>query len=98
MIGWIIVVAVTALLSYLTDVEVLSLLDQSVPFFGGSTISVILMIVCVMMLLRAMKMSKKGEKEKLRARVEELEQELENVGQTSSRDTELSTEAEEEKA
>lgn len=97
MIGWIVVVAITALLSYLADVGVLKLLGEPVPFFGGSTISVILMVVCVMMLLRAMRMSKKGEKELLRERIEKLEQELENVRQTSDRDTELSTETEEEK-
>ena len=97
MIGWIVVAAITALLSYLVDVGVLEMLGEPMPFFGGSTISVILMIVCVMMLLRAMKMSKKGEKELLREKINELEQELDSVRQTASRDTELSTETQEEK-
>ena len=82
MIGWIIVVAIAALLSYLADVGVLEILREPVPFFGGSTMSVILMLTCIMMLLRAAKMSRKGEKEILRERVEELERELEEARRT----------------
>ena len=92
MIGWIILVSVVALLSYLADVGVLTILGEPVPFFGGSAISVILMISCIMMLLRAAKMSKKGEKEMLREQVDELEQELKSLRETSSRDTEPTTE------
>ena len=77
MISWIIVVAVAALFSYLADVGVLKILREPVPFFGGSVISVILMITCVMMLLRAVKMSRKGEKEILREEVADLKKELE---------------------
>lgn len=79
MIGWIIVVTIAALLSYLADVGVLGILAKPVPFFGGSTISVILMITCIMMLLRATKMSKKGEKERLRERVHALENRLKDL-------------------
>ena len=79
MIGWIIVVAVVALLSYLSDVGVLEILREPVPFFDCSTVSIILMLTCIMMLLRAVKMSRKGEKEALRDRVKELERELEEA-------------------
>lgn len=83
MLGWIIVVAVTALLSYLADVGVLEILSWPVPFFGGSTISVILMITCIMMLLRAARMTRQGEKETLRKWVSELQRELESARQAS---------------
>ncbi len=76
MIGWIVVVTIAALLSYLADVGILEILGEPVPFFGGSTISVILMITCIMMLLRATKMSRKGEKETLREQVEDLKRQL----------------------
>lgn len=76
MIVWIVLVAVTALFSYLTDIGATPLLREPVPFFGGSTISVVMMITCIMMLVRAAKMSKRGEKESLRERIAELEEEL----------------------
>ncbi len=98
MIGWIILVSVVAILSYLADVGVLMILGEPVPFFGGSTISVILMISCIMMLLRAARMSRKGEKEMLREQVEELEEELKSLRQTSSRDTAPTTEIQKEEA
>ncbi len=91
MIGWIVVVTVAALLSYLADVGVLNLLAEPVPFFGGSTISVILMITCIMMLLRATRMSKKGEKETLREQVEDLKRQLEYFKGSSSQTTETSS-------
>ena len=84
MIGWIIVVAVTALLSYLADVGVLDLLNRPVPFFGGSIISIILMVTCIIMLLRAVKMNKKGEKERLQELVDALEKELKEASQAAS--------------
>lgn len=91
MIGWIIVVTVVALLSYLADVGVLEILGKPVPFFGGSMISVILMITCIMMLLRATKMSRKGEKETLREQVEDLKRQLKYLKKDSSQSTETSS-------
>lgn len=87
MITWIIVVTVVALLSYLADVGVLDILSRPVPFFGGSTISVILMLTCIMMLLRATKLSKKGEKEALRAQVEDLKSQLAYIKKGPSKPT-----------
>lgn len=98
MIGWIILASIVALLSYLADVGVLTILGKPVPFFGGSMISVILMISCIMMLLRATKMSKKGEKEMLREQVEKLEEELKSLRQTSSQDAAPTTEIQKEEA
>ena len=90
MIGWIVVVTIAALLSYLADVGALALLAEPVPFFGGSTISVILMITCIMMLLRATRMSKKGEKEMLREEVEDLKRQLKYAQKTPSQPAESS--------
>ena len=90
MIGWIVVVTVAALLSYLSDVGVLAILGEPVPFFGGSSISVILMIACIMMLLRATRMSKKGEKELLREQIEDLKQQLEDSKRAPSQSTGIS--------
>ena len=77
MLSWVFVVVLVSLLSYLADVGVLPQLRRTVPFLGGSVISVALMATCILMLLRITKMSKHGEKEMLREWVSELERELE---------------------
>lgn len=72
MILWVFVVVVISLLCYLADVGVIPFLREPVPFYGGSVVSVLLLLSCTMMLLRIAKMARRGEREGL---VEKLRKE-----------------------
>ncbi len=77
MIIWAFVVVVMAILSYLADVGAISFLRElRVPFLGASTMSVVLLLCGLGMMGRIHHMIKRGGKEKLRARVKELEEKL----------------------
>jgi hypothetical protein len=82
---WIFLVSMLALLSYLADVGVPAfvLLRQPVPFLRASTISVALIICCVFMLLRVARLARRGEKERMKARMDHLETELKEIGKDS---------------
>jgi len=74
MIGWILVLAVLTILSYLADAGVWTLLqDIRIPFLNASLLSVLLLLCTLGILLRMLSMRSKGEKEKLRSMVRELE-------------------------
>ena len=77
MIWWILALAVVTVLSYLTDVGFLPFLrDMRVPFLNASMVSVLILLCMLGILGRMLYMSRKGQKENLRRRVEELEKEL----------------------
>ena len=76
MLYWILTLVAVSLLSYLADVGVVPILRAPVPFLGGSTISVILMVVCMGMLLRIARLMRRGERETREERVEHLQNEL----------------------
>lgn len=79
MIWWILAVTAIALCSYLADVGVLTILRERVPFVGGSTISVVLMVCCMGMLLRIARLSRRGQRESMKDRVSHLEGELKGL-------------------
>lgn len=77
MIWWVFLLVVVTSLSYLSDVGVLTFLqDWRIPFLNASLTSVLILLCLIGLLARMMKMSKKGEKEALREKVKQLEKEL----------------------
>ena len=83
MIWWVFVLVIVTILSYLSDVGILTFLqDFRVPFLNASLMSILVLLCLIGLLVRLMKMSKKGEKEALREKVKKLEKELsELIGQ-----------------
>jgi len=75
MIWWILALAVLTILSYLADAGVWTLLkDISVPMLNASLLSLLLLLCTLGILIRMLYMRSRGEKEKLRLLVKELEQ------------------------
>jgi hypothetical protein len=82
MIGWILFLAVLTILSYLTDVGVITFFNNlKVPFFNASILSVLLLFCTLGILIRMLSRKKKGEKEKLLQKINELER---TIGPRSS--------------
>jgi heme A synthase len=77
MIWWIFVLVIVTVLSYLSDVGILTFMqDWRIPFLNASILS-ILMLLCLLGLLgRMMQKSKRGEKETLREKINQLESEI----------------------
>lgn len=74
MVYWIFFLTVLTILSYLSDVGVLTLFqDMRIPFLDASLLSVLLLLCTLGILVRMLVMRKKGEKESLAARIAELE-------------------------
>ncbi len=77
MIGWIFALAFVTILSYLSDVGILSFMQNlKVPFFNASILSILILLCMLGVLVRLLYMAKKGEKEILRKRINELEKQL----------------------
>ena len=77
MIGWILFLALLAILSYLTDVGVISFLKNlQVPFLNASLLSVLILLGSAGLLVRMLWMRKRAEKERLQERIQILENEL----------------------
>ena len=77
MIVWVIVLAVLATLSYLSDIGVLPFLqDLRIPFLNASIMSVLLLLCAVAMLIRVLLKMKQKEKEMLGTKITALEEEL----------------------
>ncbi len=81
MIIWAFVIVALAVLSYLTDVGVIPVLqDMRVPVLGASLMSVLLMLCGLGMMGRVGHMVRKGEKEDLKDTVQTLEKKLKEDG------------------
>ena len=77
MVWWILVLGVLTILSYLSDIGILSFLqDLRIPFFNASIVSVLILLCMLGLLGRMLQLAKKGEKESFKKRIRELEQEL----------------------
>jgi len=80
MIGWILILAVLAVLSYLTDLGVITFIQaQKVPFLNASPFSVLILLCCAGILIKMLWMRRKAEKEHLRERIQELENEIRSL-------------------
>jgi hypothetical protein len=75
MIWWVLVLCVLTILSYLADAGIWTLLqDIRIPMLNASLLSVLLLLCTLGILLRMLYMRSKGEKERLRSKVHQLEQ------------------------
>jgi Ca2+/Na+ antiporter len=80
MIWWVFLLVVVTILSYLSDVGVLTFIqDLRVPFLNASLMSILVLLCLIGLLARMMQMSKKGEKEALREKVKQMEKELSDL-------------------
>lgn len=76
MIWWILILVVLVILSYLSQVGTLFVMQIKFPFLISTMINALILICMAIVLIRTLKMMKKGEKEKLRQRIQELEAEI----------------------
>jgi drug/metabolite transporter (DMT)-like permease len=77
MIWWVFALVIVTVMSYLSDVGVLTFLqDWKVPFLEASFLSILILLCLAGLLVRMMRMSKRGEKEALKEKIEELEKQL----------------------
>ena len=77
MIWWILALAVVAVLSYLADVGVLPFLQQArLPVLNASTLSILILLCMLGVLLRMLRKTKRGIRESLAKKVQELENQL----------------------
>lgn len=74
MVMWLYLLGISTVLSYLSDVGILSLHDIKVPFCNASMISILILLCFVGLLGRLMQMAKKGEKERLREELKVLQE------------------------
>ena len=80
MIWWVFLLVIVTSLSYLSDVGALTFIqDLRVPFLNASLLSVLILLCLIGLLARMMTMAKKGEKEALREKVNQLEKELSDL-------------------
>ena len=77
MILWVVILAVLTILSYLSDIGVLTFLkDLRIPFLNASIMSILLLICAAAMLIRVLLKIKQKEKEMLGTKITALEREL----------------------
>lgn len=76
MIWWILILVVLFILSYLSQVGTLFLLQIKFPFLTSSLINVLILICMAAVLIRILGRTRKGEKENLKKRIHELQAEL----------------------
>jgi len=75
MIGWILFLAVLTILSYLAETGIFTFVwEIRVPFLRASLLSVLLLLCTLGILFRMLYMKRKGEKEKLQAKIAQIEQ------------------------
>jgi len=74
MIVWVVVLTVLAVLSYLSDVGVLTFLQNlRIPFLSASFMSILLLLCAAAMLIRVLLKMKQREKELLGTKITALE-------------------------
>jgi hypothetical protein len=76
MIWWVLLLAVLSILSYLTDVGVVSFLNFKVPLLNASLLSLLILLAAAGLLFRMLYMKRKGQRERMQKRIQELEGKL----------------------
>ena len=77
MILWVLALAVLTILSYLSDVGILSFMQTlRIPFLNASLLSLLILLCTAGILGRMIFMAKKGEKESLKEKIDDLERRL----------------------
>jgi len=81
MVWWVFALVFVTILSYLSDVGVIAFMqDWKVPFLNASVLSILILLCLIGLLVRMMRMSKKGEKETLKEKIKELEKKITELG------------------
>jgi cytochrome c oxidase subunit IV len=80
MIWWVLSLAVLSILSYLSDVGVINLQGTRVPFLNASIVSVLILLAAAGILARMLHMKRKGRREAMQKRIQELEGKLAALG------------------
>jgi hypothetical protein len=80
MIWWVLSLAVLSILSYLSDVGVIDLQNLRVPFLNASLLSVLILLAAAGILARMLSMKRKGRKEQLEKKIQDLEGKLASLG------------------
>ncbi len=80
MIWWVLGLAVLSILSYLSDVGVVNLHDLRVPFLNASLLSVLILLAAAGILARMLSMKRRGRREEMQRRIQELESKLAALG------------------
>ena len=77
MVWWVFALVIVTILSYLSDVGAITFMqDWKVPFLNASVLSILILLCLIGLLVRMMRMSKKGEKETLKEKIKELEKKI----------------------
>jgi len=80
MVWWVLFLAVLSILSYLTDVGILTWLSVRVPFLNASLLSVLILLAAAGVLVRILWMRRKGRREEMARRIDSLEKKLRILG------------------
>lgn len=73
MVWWVLLLAILSILSYLSDVGVLTFLDVRVPVLNASLLSLLILLAAAGLLSRMLWMKRKGRRENLETKIQELE-------------------------
>jgi len=84
MIWWLLILVVLFILSYLSQVGTLFLLQIKFPFLTSSLINILILVCMAVVLFRILGRTRKGEKENLKKRIHELEAELKSLKEKES--------------
>lgn len=76
MAWWVLALAVLSVLSYLSDVGLISWLNMKVPFLNASLLSVLILLTAAGGLARILSMRKRGRRELMAKKIEDLEAKL----------------------
>jgi hypothetical protein len=76
MAWWVLALAVLSVLSYLSDVGVMTWLNLKVPFLNASLLSVLILLAAAGGLARMLSMKKKGQRELMAKKIQDLEAKL----------------------
>jgi len=80
MIWWVLGLAVLSILSYLSDIGIVDLQRLRVPFLNASLLSVLILLVAAGILARMLWMKKRGRREQLEKKIQDLEGKLASLG------------------
>jgi hypothetical protein len=80
MVWWALFLAVLSILSCLADVGALPWLSLRVPFLNASILSVLILLSAAGILVRILGMKRRGRREEMARRIQELEKKLGALG------------------
>jgi hypothetical protein len=76
MIWWVLFLTVLSILSYLSDVGVISFLNLRVPSLNVSLLSLLILLSAAGLLFRIWSMKRRGQREKMQQKIKDLEARL----------------------